>query len=497
MHRIYADKTWPLHGITASRQLERLAAAALPPHTLMQRAGLAVARLARAIAPHAHRVWIACGPGNNGGDGFEAALHLRNLGLDVHLSWTGADREPDDARTSRLRAQEAGVQIHGEPPNDFDLAIDALLGLGAALDHQRPATATMLDWLERMHQSDHPVLAVDLPSGLNADTGTGLPTYARQNHTLSLLTLKPGLFTGRGRDLAGQVWFDALGVDTGQIAAEAQLIGADGLPSLDKAHGPHDSHKGRYGDVVIIGGSTDGLTMVGAALLAARAALHAGAGRVYLSPLGQSPLSVDPMQPELMWRPVPRREDLDPGWTIVCGCGGGLAVARVLPDVLGCPGPLVLDADALNAIAAEPALRRQLGRRRGRATILTPHPLEAARLLDCTVAQVQSDRIRAARTLSDQFGCTVALKGSGTVIASGHTVPGINPSGNPLLATAGTGDVLAGMMGAALARGLTADTAARLSTHLHGVLADEWAASRPQQPMVASDLLRARSVISP
>lgn len=497
MHRILTDKTWSLHGIAASRQLEHLAAAGLPPHTLMQRAGLAVARLARAIAPHARQIWIACGPGNNGGDGFEAALHLQNLGLDVHLNWTGADREPDDARASRLRAQQAGVQIRGEPPEDFDLAIDALLGLGADFDSQRPATATMLSWLERMHRSDSPLLAVDLPSGLNADTGTGLPSHARQTHTLSLLTLKAGLFTGRGRDLAGQVWYDSLDVDTGQVTAQAQLIGAEDLQYLDKANGPQDSHKGSYGDLWVIGGGrSEDITMVGAALLAARAALRAGAGRVYLSPLGQSGLSVDSMQPELMWRSIPGRHDLKPGWTLVCGCGGGQAVAQVLPDILACPGPLVLDADALNAIAAEPALRRQLGRRRGRATILTPHPLEAARLLDCTAAQVQSDRIRAARTLADEWGCTVVLKGSGTVIASGHAVPGINPSGNPLLATAGTGDVLAGMIGAALARGMTADAAARLSVHQHGALADAWAASRPGECMVASDLLQARSLLS-
>ena len=493
MHRIEADRTWPLHGLSASRQLEQLAAASLPPHTLMQRAGLALSKLTRAIVPHGRKVWIACGPGNNGGDGFEAAVHLKNLGMEVSLTWIGAPHEPADARASRLRALQAGLQVSDQPPAHFDLAIDALLGLGADLQSQRPTTGQMTRWLDQMHRSGSPVLCVDLPSGLNADTGSGRPSHAERAYTLSLLTLKPGLFTGQGRDQAGQVWFDCLGVDTDQVAADAQLIGSDCLPALNKALGPHDSHKGRYGDVLVVGGQSKatGISMVGAALLAARAALHAGAGRVYLCPLGPVPCSLDPTQPELMWRALPDPHQLESTWTIVCGCGGGEAVAAVLPGLTACPGPLVLDADALNAVGAEPALRRQLRRRRGQATVLTPHPLEAARLLECSAAQVQSDRLYAARALAEEFACTVVLKGSGTVVVSDKAVPWINFSGNALLATAGTGDVLAGMIGAALAQGLPPDAAARLSVHRHGSLADAWAQAQPHQPLVASDLLRA------
>lgn len=496
MQRISPDTSWPLHGVAASRQIESLAAAQLPPHTLMRRAGLAVAQLARAIAPHARHVWIACGPGNNGGDGFEAALHLQSHGLKVSLTAIPGAHEPQDARASRLRALQAGVLISQAPPDQFDLAIDALLGLGAELDRQRPTTATVLDWLSRMQGSHSPLLAVDLPSGLNADTGSGVsPGQARRAHTLSLLTLKPGLFTGQGRDRAGTVWFDPLGVEIDTTLADAQLIGSDRLPCMNKAQSPHDSHKGRYGDVLVVGGASapGGITMLGAALLAARAALHAGAGRVYVSALGSAPNAMDPVQPELMWRPVPQRHQLDPACTLVCGCGGGPAISEVLPELLDCPGPMVLDADALNAIAAEPALGRQLRRRASRPTVLTPHPLEAARLLQSTVGQVQSDRLQAARTLAAEFDCTVVLKGSGTVVASPAATPGINPTGNALLATAGTGDVLAGLIGAALARGLSAETAARLGVHHHGALADAWARSRPGQPLVASDLLGAAS----
>jgi hydroxyethylthiazole kinase-like uncharacterized protein yjeF len=342
-----------------------------------------VAQLARAIAPHARRVWIACGPGNNGGDGFEAGWHLQQVGWQVCLTWTGPGPGPRDAQASRARAIGAGLQIQEQPPQAFDLAIDALLGLGGDLSQQRPGSEQMVQWLTRMHSSGQPVLAVDLPSGLHGDTGQGgLPAPRQgQRHTLSLLSLKPGLFTARGRDQAGQVWFDALGADLQAIPATAELIGADRLPRLDKARGPHDSHKGSFGDVMVIGGAQrGGSSMAGAAVLAARAALHSGAGRVYLHLLGEPTLDNDPVQPELMFRSsLPADDDR---LCLVCGCGGGTEVAPILPEVLGHRGPLVLDADALNAIAHDRPLQRQLRRRaRPAQSVLTPHPLEAARLL--------------------------------------------------------------------------------------------------------------------
>ena len=497
MHRIDAHTSWPLHGGAASRELEQRTMAGLPAHTLMQRAGLAVARLARAIAPHARRVWIACGPGNNGGDGFEAACQLRQTGWDVYLSAIGPACGPPDAQAARARAVQAGLEIHDRAPDSFDLAIDALLGLGGDLSDRRPESALMKQWLAHMHNATQAVLAVDLPSGLNGDTGQGgLRSPERgPRHTLSLLSLKPGLFTAQGRDQAGQVWFDPLGADLEAVSPCAELIGADRLASLDKARGPHDSHKGSFGDVRVIGGvqSGSGTSMAGAALLAARAALHHGAGRVYVSLLGEPGLRTDPIQPELMFRPLSDWPAGDARLCIVCGCGGGREVAQVLPQVLGSPGPLVLDADALNAIALDAPLQRQLRRRaRTAQSVLTPHPLEAARLLACSVDQVQADRLQAARTLAEQWCCTVVLKGSGSIVASPQSRPQINPTGNALLATAGTGDVLAGMIAAALARGLPAAQAAALMVHRHGALADAWAATVPRA-MTASDLLGLRT----
>lgn len=465
MQRITPDRRWPLLDVAAIRAIEAGAAATLPPHTLMQRAGLAVARLALALAPNAGTVWIACGPGNNGGDGIEAALHMHRWGKKAQVTWLGDEaRAPADALSSLRRAREAGVPFLATPPEEWDLAIDALLGIGGA----RPLEGTMAKWASRMSTGPAPVLAVDVPSGLNADTGAGHAVQA--THTLSLLALKPGLFTAGGRDASGQVWFDDLGV--GQDGAEpAAWLAGPHLPALRI----HASHKGTYGDVAVIGGAPG---MTGAALLAASAALHSGAGRVFAALLDGGALSVDLSQPDLMLRDW---DSLDLAhMAVACGCGGGDAVRKVLPRVLSTAGPLVLDADALNAIAADTQLQSLLSARsaRQRATVLTPHPLEAARLLGCGAAHVQEDRLRAVRELAMRFGCAVVLKGSGTVVAAPDAVPLINPTGNARLATAGTGDVLAGMIAAGLAAGAPAVDAAAAAVFAHGRAADHWPADR-------------------
>jgi hydroxyethylthiazole kinase-like uncharacterized protein yjeF len=484
----------PLHGVAATRELEQLAAAGLPPHTLMQRAGLSVARLALALAPHARRIWIACGPGNNGGDGFEAAMHLHRWGKNVTLTWTGPPPgktgQPPDAQASRERALAAGVPMAAAPPEGFDFCIDALLGIGGTLDPARQGTALMLEWLARMQASGVPQLAIDVPTGLDSDTGAfNLELAAAPEiFTLSLLTLKPGLFTANGRDRAGQVWFDGLGtVPAAAPAPEAWLLGADHVQHATRQASPHASHKGSFGDVAVLGGeSTVHSHMAGAALLAAQAALHGGAGRVYVALLGKPALSTDPQQPELMFR-GPEALDLAQQ-VVVCGCGGGDAVRAVLPKVLSGAPRLVLDADALNAIAGDTQLQTQLAARhhRGYATVLTPHPLEAARLAGTSAKEVQADRLASARQLAERFQCVVVLKGSGTVIAAPGQASAINSSGNALLATAGTGDVLAGMLGARMAGGLEAFEAACSAVFAHGRMADEWPAGG--QALTASAL---------
>jgi ADP-dependent NAD(P)H-hydrate dehydratase / NAD(P)H-hydrate epimerase len=489
------DQPWPLHDAQQSRRIETTAAAALPPHTLMQRAGLSVARLALAVAPHAQRVWVAAGPGNNGGDGLEAAMHLRRAGKDVQVSVAGdPSKMPADAAASFRRAADAGVAI-GEAtsaPAEIDLAIDALLGLGAT---REPDGAIAL-LVRAVNATACPRLAVDLPSGLSADTGAALgEIVVRATHTLALLSLKPGLFTAMGREQAGTLWFDDLGCGAQASAVPPRALLGD-APSAHHLRPPrgHAGHKGGYGDVIAVGGAPG---MSGALKLAARAALAAGAGRVFACALDPGAPMHDAVAPELMWRPGLWQDD--PGsWqdaTVVCGCGGGNAVRDALAVLLSRSARLVLDADALNAIAADTALQSLLSARaaRGRATVLTPHPLEAARLLALPGAdKVQANRLAAAQSLAQRFACAVVLKGSGSVIAAPRRTPVINPTGNARLAGAGTGDVLAGWLGglwsASAATGTMADAfvAARAAAYWHGAAAQRGDASTP---LTASALL--------
>jgi hydroxyethylthiazole kinase-like uncharacterized protein yjeF len=465
----------PLFDIARTRDIESRALGGLPAHALMQRAGEAVARLALALAPHARAIRVVAGTGNNGGDGLDAAIRLRQAGKQVEVMLLG-EPQADDARDALARARDAGVPILADastPLGNHDLAIDALLGIGAS----RAAEGNVRAAIEALNALPCPVMAIDLPSGLSAGTGQPLGAAVHATHTLSLLTLKPGLFTAAGRDHAGTVWFDDLGVDTGAEEPVAWLGGAQATLAAPRRHA---QHKGSFGDVAVIGGAHG---MTGAAVLASRAALAAGAGRVFVEMLDPAAPALDAGRPELMVRPGwSHRVDRETlaGSTVVCGCGGGDAVRAVLPALLGSCVRLVLDADALNAIAADPALQQQLAARSARrqATVLTPHPLEAARLLGCGVAEVQADRLAAAQHLADQSGCVVVLKGSGSVIASPGRTPRINASGNASLATAGTGDVLAGWLGAEWAQRRTADPlegawqAAVHAVWWHGAAAD-------------------------
>ncbi len=489
MQRILpAQRDWPLHDVASSRRVEQESQAKLPAHTLMQRAGAAVAALARALHPHARRVWIACGPGNNGGDGLDAAIHLLAAGWSVEVSLIGDPAKlPADAADAYRRTQAAGVCIgtNTRPGEAPDVAIDALLGLGS----RRPPAGELAALIGTLNALACPVLAVDLPSGLNADTGQAHgEACVVADHTLALLTLKPGLFTGAGRDHAGGVWFEPL-----SVVADNASAWLNGSPTLVAPRG-HSQHKGSFGDVAVVGGAR---SMAGAALLAARAAHAAGAGRVYVDVLDDaSPLSLDAERPELMFRHGWWQGSSAESSTVVAGCGGREAIRQALPRLLSTAGRLVLDADALNALASDAALASLLVARhaRNRETVLTPHPLEAARLLGTDTASVQSDRLSAARQLAQQFGCVVVLKGSGSVIAGPDGAAWVNGTGSAALASAGTGDVLAGWIGGCWsASRSTALDAARHATWLHGLAAER----SPTSPMRAADLIEAMHSAAP
>ncbi len=501
-----------LHHQAAARACETQALRAAAPHTLMQAAGLAVAKVAQAVSPHGRRAWTVVGPGNNGGDGLVAALALHRAGWQVELSLLpSGGAVPDDARWALDQARAAGLRLQQGPraPSTApDLVIDALLGRGQsrAPDH---AMATALGEIRHWTELGTPALAVDLPTGLCGDSGRLLtPLAVQARATVALLTCAPGLFTAHGRDLAGQLWFAPL-TSAGPAAdsATARLAGpADWQQAVSTRR--HAQHKGSFGDVWVIGGAPG---MAGAAHLAARAALVAGAGRVLRCGLDGAPSSADPVWPELMqrepaaWRATGVLENA----TVVCGCGGGAAVRTELPAILSRSARLVLDADALNAVAQDPGLAHLLQQRAAhqRLTVLTPHPLEAARLLGCTTAQVQDDRLGQAQALAAMMQCVVLLKGSGSIVAAPHQIPVVNPSGNARLATAGSGDVLAGWLGGLWAQAQAAATptaevpgytSATLATLVsaaawsHGMAAERSdPGEQAQGPLTASGLIQA------
>ena len=484
---------WPLHDTATSRRMEAQAAAALPPHTLMARAGITVARLALAISPRSRRVLVLAGPGNNGGDALVAAGHLCDAGLTVGVVLPGDARPlPPDAAWALVQAQaRTGLQWLPSWTSDWtaDLVIDGLLGLGLSRSPDRG----IAEAIHSVNRSGVPVLAIDLPSGLDGDRGTTFGGVAvRASHTVALLSLKPGLFTAEGRDHCGRIWFDPLGVEPSP--SPLRLAGPPVHAEL-----PHAAHKGRFGDVVVIGGARG---MGGAVTLAAHAALAAGAGRVYVTLLSSAHLQ-GATRPELMQRDV--NEVLVPESlrqrTVVAGCGGGDAVRACLPVLLQHAKALVLDADALNALAGETALQAALTARSraGRWTVITPHPLEAARLLNTSVQAVQSDRLAAARCLAERFGAVVVLKGSGSLVATPCGGVTVHAFGNARLATAGTGDVLAGTIGALWSRhaGEVNDLdslaeAVSMAVAHHGLAAER---APGGGPLLAADLITAMQTV--
>jgi hydroxyethylthiazole kinase-like uncharacterized protein yjeF len=411
---------------------------------------------------------IVCGPGNNGGDGLVLARLLRSRGIEPVVVLAGdATRLPADAREAFDRfCGEGGATLPDIPQRAFALGVDALFGIGL----QRPIEGAFAGLVGRINGLGCPVLALDVPSGLCADTGRVLGCAVRADATVTFIALKPGLLTLDGPDHCGAISICDLG-----IAAETTLPprGRTVTPALFASHlkpRPKNSHKGMMGGVGILGGAPG---MAGAALLAGRAALKLGAGRVYVGLLDDRALAVDTHQPELMLR---RPADIvAAGLATVLAAGPGLGqgaeALALLRQAIAAELPLVLDADALNLLAAHPVLADR-ARKRTAPTLLTPHPLEAARLLGCDAAAVQANRPHAAIVLAEKLNAMTVLKGCGSVIATPDGRWYINGSGNPGMASAGMGDVLTGIAAALLAQNWAADAALLCAVHLHGVAAD-------------------------
>jgi hydroxyethylthiazole kinase-like uncharacterized protein yjeF len=285
----------------------------------------------------------------------------------------------------------------------------------------------------------------------------------RADATVTFIGDKPGLHTAQGLDAAGTVVVEPIGARAEQSAGH--LIGVDDFAPVVRPR-RRDTHKGTYGNVAIVGG---GRGMVGAALLAGRAALRLGAGRVYVDAIGAPELRVDPVRPELMFRPYAELDDLQ-AIAVGCGLGADPAARAALAAVLAGNVPVVADADALNLLAADADLQRRASECSA-ALVLTPHPLEAARLLLCSAAEVQHDRVAATIRLAQRYQCIAVLKGAGTVVARSDGCYAINPTGSPALATAGTGDILAGMIAAFIAQGHDLWSSTQAAVWLHGAAA--------------------------
>jgi hydroxyethylthiazole kinase-like uncharacterized protein yjeF len=465
-----------LYSVAEIREIEHAASTALAPGTLMQRAGRCAAKAALELIPQRPndaRVLVLAGPGNNGGDALEAAGHLAQAGLQVSvLLFADPAAQSADARQALQHAQNSNARfIMPAGASDigsahWTLVIDGLFGIGLT----RPVSGGLRAAIEQVNALCCPVLALDVPSGLDADTGNivGDDGIAlRASHTITFIADKPGLHTCYGPDYAGHVQVARLDIEPAFFKPahahlnDAQLFAGSLRPRM------HNSHKGSYGDVIVIGGAHG---MRGAPILAARAAAKCGAGRVFAAFAGDAP-AYDSMQPELMCR-LAADMDFSASTLVV---GPGLGTSRDAHDLLAralrTHSPLVLDADALNLIAIEPGLQQKLVQR-SEPALLTPHPLEAARLLGISSAAVQADRLAAARALAARFHSVVVLKGTGTVIAHPDGAIVINTTGNPGLATAGTGDVLAGACGALLAQHWSAWNAALAAVWLHGHAAD-------------------------
>jgi hydroxyethylthiazole kinase-like uncharacterized protein yjeF len=448
-----------LYSVESIRAIEHAAASELGEGVLMQRAGQAAARFALEL--------------------LDGRRDLRDAGIAALVLHLAGDSAPSPETAQALqRARASGVRFIEQLPSKVavGLVVDGLFGIGLARQLQGRHAEVAL----RLDTFGCPVLALDVPSGLDADTGAVIGTNddrvaVAASHTITFIGDKPGLYTADGRDHAGSVRVDDLGIEARHFGPPTARLNGPGLfmSDLEMAHRPQNTHKGSFGDVVVVGGAHG---MAGAPVLAARGALLSGAGRVFVAALDAG-MAYDGVHPELMFRDA-GSFDFN-GRTVVAGPGMGEAptASRLLAKVIDGSSPLVIDADALNRLSGDADLQGRLAQRKA-PTVLTPHPLEAARLLGVTSAVVQADRIEAARELAGRFDATVVLKGSGTVIAENEANGvAINTTGNPGLATAGTGDVLSGVCGALLAQGWSAYTAALCAVWMHGAAADELVAA--------------------
>jgi ADP-dependent NAD(P)H-hydrate dehydratase / NAD(P)H-hydrate epimerase len=486
---------------------------------LMENAGAAVAHAVRRQFPGAARIAVLCGKGNNGGDGFVVARHLRDLGATAVLLGARGDVKGDarhhlealEAAGGRLLevADEAAWDAGRASVLEAMLVVDALLGTGLQ-DRPRGLTARVIaDLVRWRRETGRPVVAVDVPSGLSSDSGETAWETVEANLTVTFAAPKYSHVLPAACDRVGRLEVADIGITAETVLAAGPTLWLLEEADAQRAWPPRrpDAHKGTFGHVLVVAGS---LGKTGAAILASSAAMRAGAGLATVA----TPAPVLPLvamgRPEVMTEPLPvgPSSGMQVGFVDRALELAGERQATVLGPGLGQePGvrafvrafvsrrparPLIIDADGLNALAPAKRERHTLeALKHPAATVLTPHPGEAARLLDWSTADVQARRLEAARELAGRTGAVVVLKGQRTLVARPDGVVAVNPTGNPGMATAGSGDVLSGMVGALLARGLEAWPAACAAVFAHGRAGDLAAERLGQESMLAGDILEA------
>lgn len=465
----------PVFSISQIREIERIAMNQPNVLSLMERAGFAAATLAkeRILTCVSQRVLIIAGPGNNGGDAFVVARHLKIWGYKVTVIFTGNESKLSIEAKQALEkwlAVKGTLAQHIPTTQQWDIIIDGLFGIG--LTATRPLCENDQALIHSINQMQLPILSLDIPSGLDAETGNIAGVAIKATITAAFIGLKPGLLTHDGCNYSGEIVLCDLGLNpTTVIAPHSWLLNFSLIQSCLPIPRPINSHKGTYGSIGVIGGATG---MVGAAMLAGSAALKLGAGRVYVGLVAEDALSVNVRQPELMLHSVDYLYELDHINSLIIGPGLGteLAACVHLEKTLQLSIPIILDADALNLIARHAELQEILSKRSS-STILTPHAAEAARLLQIDTDVVQANRIKTAESLVKKFNCAVVLKGAGSICSFPNGDIYFNTTGNPGLSSAGTGDILSGMIAALIAQNLKPEDALLLAVYLHGAAADD------------------------
>ena len=457
----------------------------IPGYLLMKRAGEAALRYLRTRYPVAHRVVIVCGAGNNAGDGYVLARFAQAAGLTVTvLSASDPGALKGDARQAHADLRASGGTVRpfdAAQLNEGEVIVDALLGTGLS----GSVRADLLPVIRAINAAGLPVFALDVPSGLDADTGTALGEAIRAEATVTFGALKTGLFLGDGPEFAGTVFFDDLELATepAQQPRLTRIVEAEIHAALPRR--PRAANKGDFGRVLIVGG---GVGMPGAVRLAGEACLRSGAGLVTIATAPENVSAIVAGRPELICAALTSEAVLAEAMAradlIAVGPGlGRTAWARdALNQVLGSRKPLVVDADALNLLAEMKAPARA-------GWILTPHPGEAGRLLGMTARDIQRDRLAALEQLVARFDGTVVLKGAGTLVGARGRIPGLCERGNPGMATAGTGDVLTGTIAGVCAQCGDPWAAARVGVLVHAMAGDA-AARSGERGVLASDLVR-------